>query len=211
MSEITTIKRSPHKASYDQEAKARILQRAITAHVGIEIDGQPFVIPLLVAPYKEGLVLHGSTASRLFKHLATGAKACVSITLIDGLVVARSTFNSSMHYQSLMAFGSGYLLEGVEKESALMALSEHLMPGRLADLRESSEKEMKATSLIFFPLDEISIKISNYHPKDEPEDLDLEVWAGVLPMKTVYGDPIDAPDLKFDINAPEYLAAWPLR
>lgn len=211
MSQITTIKRAPHKSREDQESKERILNRAITAHVGIEIDGQPFVLPVLVAPYKDGLILHGSTASRLFKKLSDGEKACVTITLIDGLVLARSTYHSSMHYQSLMAFGRGQLLEGDEKRSALQALSDHLMPGRRAELRKSTEKELKATSVLFFPLDEWSIKVSDNAPKDDVEDLDTEVWAGVLPMKTIYSEPINAPDLKFDLPAPEYIKNWPLR
>ncbi len=211
MSQITTVKRAPHKAREDEESKDKILRRAITAHVGIQIDGQPFVLPVLVAPFKDGLVLHGSTASRLFKALASGAKACVTITLIDGLVLARSTFHSSMHYQSLMAFGQGKLIEGDEKRAALQALSDHLMPGRRAELRKSTEKELKATSIIFFPLDEYSIKVSNSAPKDDLEDLDTKVWAGVLPMQTIYGQPIEAPDLKFDLTPPEYLKDWPLR
>lgn len=211
MSQITTIKRAPHKSRQDQESKERILNRAITAHVGVEIDGQPFVLPVLVAPFKGGLILHGSTASRLFKKLSEGAKACVTITLIDGLVLARSTFHSSMHYQSLMAFGTGNLLEGEEKRDAANALSDHLMPGRRAELRESMDQELKATSIIYFPLNEWSIKVSDYAPKDDPEDIETEVWAGVLPMQTVYGQPIDAPDLKFELSAPEYIKTWPLR
>ena len=208
----TKVHRSPHKERIDEGTKSEILKRAITAHVGITIEDQPYVLPVLIAPFKDGLLLHGSTASRLFKHLASGAPACVTITLVNGLVLARSTFNSSMHYQSLMAFGTAReITELDEKRPALQALSDHLMPGRRAELRKSTEQEIKATSVLFFPLDQISMKIADYDPRDDKDDLDTPVWAGVLPMKTIYGEPRAAADLKFDLPAPNYLKSWPLR
>lgn len=206
------IHRSPHKERTDEAAKEAILKRAIVAHVGITIDDQPYVLPVLCAPHSGELLLHGSTASRLFKALASGVPACVTITLIDGLVMARSTFNSSMHYQSLMAFGAGReLTELDEKRPALQALSDHLMPNRRTELRKSTEQEIKATSIVAFPLDQVTIKVSDYDPRDDKADLDTPVWAGVVPMETIYKTPRAAEDLKFDLPAPDYIKNWPLR
>ena len=206
------LRRSPHKERSDFAAREAILKRAIVAHVGITIDEQPYVLPVLCAPHNNELLLHGSTASRLFKALASGTPACVTITLVDGLVLARSTFHSSMHYQSLMAFGHGReLIELDEKRLALQALSDHLFPHRRAELRKSTEQEIKATSVVSFPLDQITIKVSDGQPKDDKEDLEAQIWAGILPMQTIYGKPIPAEDLKFDLTAPEYIKNWPLR
>jgi nitroimidazol reductase NimA-like FMN-containing flavoprotein (pyridoxamine 5'-phosphate oxidase superfamily) len=206
------IHRGPHKERTDEAARDAILNRAIIAHVGITIDDQPYVLPVLCAPHNGELILHGSTASRLFKALAAGAPACVSITLVDGLVMARSTFNSSMHYQSLMAFGKGRELTNPdEKRPALQALSDHLMPHRREELRKSTEQELKATSVVAFPLDQITMKVADYDPRDDKDDLDTPVWAGVVPMKTIYEAPRAAADLKFDLPAPDYIKNWPLR
>ena len=216
MTADTKIHRSPHKSKNDIESRDAILNRAIVAHVGITIDDQPYVLPVLCAPYMsesgDQLILHGSSASRLFKALGEGTPACVTITLIDGLVLARSTFNSSMHYQSLMAFGSGHEITDLdEKRRALQVLSDHLFPERRAELRKSTEQEIKATSVVSFPLNNLSIKVSDGQPKDDKEDLETEVWAGILPMQTIYGAPIAAADLKFDLPAPDYIKNWPLR
>ncbi len=205
----TPIKRSPHKGSANREDLLDILKRSRVAHVAID-DGGPVVIPVAVSPWHDGseLLLHGSTASRLFKKLSEGAPACVSLTILDALVLARSSFESSMHYKSLIAFGSAHSLEGPEKEEALIALTEHLFPERSQELRPSTEKELKATSILSFPLDDYTVKVSNGEPKDPEEDLSLPVWAGIVPIHQVIGEPRAAKNLDPKIPAPDYIKRW---
>lgn len=205
----TKVHRAPHKQVSDPAVARRILARAIIAHVAVCIDDQPFALPVSCAPYGDELLMHGSPASRLFKALAEGAPACVTVTLIDGLVLARSAFESSMHYQSLMAFGTARLLEDKEKRAALMALTDHLFPDRRSDLRESTEKELNATMIVAFPLTEISIKVSAGEPDDPETDLDSPAWAGILPVNSTYGAPIPAANLRAGIDVPEYISRWP--
>ena len=205
----TKIHRAPQKQVYEPEAVRRILGRAIIAHAAIAIDGQPFCLPVACAPFGDELLLHGSTASRLFKVLSDGAPACITVTLVDALVLARSTFESSMHYQSLMAFGSARVLSEEEKRPALQALSDHLFPERRAELRKSTEKEIKATSVLAFPLTEISVKVSAGQPDDPESDLEAEVWAGILPITSTYGTPAPAENLRAGIPLPEYIQRWP--
>ena len=206
----TKVHRAPHKQVFDPAEARRILERAIIAHVAISIDNQPYCLPVACAPFGDELLMHGSTASRLFKTLAEGAPACVTVTLVDGLVLARSSFESSMHYQSLMAFGSARLLNEDEKRPALQALTDHLFPERRSDLRKSTEKEIKATTIVAFPLNEISIKVSNGQPDDPESDLEANVWAGVLPITSTYGTPIPAMNLRPGISVPEYISRWPI-
>lgn len=205
----TPIKRLPHKESNDRSDLIEILSRSRIAHVAIDDDG-PVIIPVAVAHWRDGaeLLLHGSTASRLFKKLGDGADACVSLTQLDGLVLARSAFESSMNYKSLLAFGSGRILEGAEKEEALLALTEHLFPGRSRELRASTEQELKATSIIAFPLDDYRIKVSDKEPEDPERDLNEPVWAGVLPIRQLFGEPIPASNLNPKIAPPEYIKYW---
>ena len=208
MSERTEVHRSPHKQNHDPEVAKSIISRALVAHVAIAVDGQPFALPVACAPYKDELLLHGSNASRLFKALMDGTPACVTITHIEGLVVARSSFESSMHYQSLMALGSARMIGEDEKRPALQALTEHLFPQRLSELRESTVQEVSATSIVAFPLNEISVKVSNGQPKDKDIDMDSDIWAGILPIKTSYGEPIPADNLRPGIPVPDYIATW---
>lgn len=206
----TKVHRAPHKQVFEPAVARRILERAIIAHVAITIDNQPYCIPVSYAPYGDELLLHGSSASRLFKTLSEGAPACVTITLVDALVLARSSFESSMHYQSLMAFGSARLLSDEEKRPALQALTDHLFPERRNELRKSTEKELKATTIVAFPLNEISVKISNGQPDDPDSDLEANVWAGILPITSTYGTPIPAMNLRPGIAVPEYISRWPI-
>ena len=208
MSKRTEVQRSPHKQTHDPEVAASIISRALVAHVAIAVDGQPFALPVACAPYKDELLLHGSNASRRFKALMDGTPACVTITHIEGLVVARSSFESSMHYQSLMALGSARLIGEDEKRPALQALTEHLFPQRPTELRESTVQEVSATSIVAFPLNEISVKVSNGQPKDKDIDMDSDIWAGILPIKTSYGEPIPADNLRPGIPVPDYIATW---
>ncbi len=205
----TKIHRAPHKQVFEPEVARRILERAIIAHVAISLDGQPYCLPVVCAPYGDELLLHGSNASRLFQALSEGAPACVTLTLVDALVLARSSFESSMHYQSLMALGSARLLDDDEKRLALQALTDHLFPERRAELRQSTEQELKATSVVAFPLNEISIKVSGGQPDDPESDLGSNVWAGILPISSDYGTPIPADDLRPGIAVPEYISRWP--
>lgn len=205
----TKIRRAPHKQVFEPEAARRILERGIIAHVAISIDGQPYCLPVAFAPYGDELLLHGSSASRLFKALADGTPACVTITLVDALVLARSSYESSMHYQSLMALGSARLLDEEEKRPALQALTDHLFPERRSELRKSTEQEIKATTIVAFPLNEISIKVSDAQPDDSEQDCESNVWAGILPIETKYGTPIPADNLRSGIPAPEYISRWP--
>lgn len=205
----TPVKRIPHKESHDRKDLLEILSRSRVAHVAID-DGGPIILPVAIAPWKEGneLLLHGSAASRLFRKLSEGAPACVSLTILEGLVLARSAFESSMNYKSLIAFGSGRSLEGVEKEEALLALTEHLFPERTKELRDSTEKELKATTIIAFPLDDYSVKVSDKEPEDPESDLSERVWAGVVPVDQVLGTPIPASNLDPSIPLPGYIQRW---
>jgi nitroimidazol reductase NimA-like FMN-containing flavoprotein (pyridoxamine 5'-phosphate oxidase superfamily) len=208
-SDRTKVHRAPHKQVFEPAVARRILERAIIAHVAISIDDQPCCLPVSCAPYGDELLMHGSVASRLFKALSEGSPACVTITLVDALVLARSSFESSMHYQSLMAFGRARLLGDDEKRPALQALTDHLFPERRAELRESTDKELRATTIVAFPLNEISMKVSNGQPDDPESDLDSNVWAGILPLVTTYGTPIPAKNLRPGIPVPDYVSRWP--
>jgi nitroimidazol reductase NimA-like FMN-containing flavoprotein (pyridoxamine 5'-phosphate oxidase superfamily) len=205
----TPVKRIPHKESHDRKDLLEILSRSRVAHVAID-DGGPIILPVAIAPWKEGneLLLHGSAASRLFRKLSEGAPACVSLTILEGLVLARSAFESSMNYKSLIAFGSGRSLEGVEKEEALLALTEHLFPERTKELRDSTEKELKATTIIAFPLDDYTVKVSDKEPEDPESDLSERVWAGVVPVDQALGTPIPASNLDPSIPLPGYIERW---
>jgi len=207
-SDRTKVHRAAHKQVFDREAARRILERAIIAHVAIDIDGQPYCLPVACAPFGNELLLHGSNASRLFKTLAEGAPACVTITLVDALVLARSAFESSMHYQSLMALGNARAVEGDEKIRALEALTDHLFPERRSELRESTDQEIRATAVVAFPLNEISIKVSQGQPDDLESDLDSRVWAGIVPISSIYETPIPADNLEPGTPVPTYISRW---
>lgn len=208
-SERSKVRRAPHKQVFEPAVVRQILERAIIAHVAITVDDQPYCLPVSCAPFGDELLMHGSTASRLFRALSEGTPACVTITLVDALVLARSSFESSMHYQSLMAFGSARLLSDEEKRLALQALTDHLFPERRAELRKSTEKELKATTIVAFPLNEISVKVSSGQPDDPESDLESHVWAGILPISSTYDDPIPAYNLRSGIAVPEYISRWP--
>jgi nitroimidazol reductase NimA-like FMN-containing flavoprotein (pyridoxamine 5'-phosphate oxidase superfamily) len=176
------VKREPQRARYDRETIEAILDEALICHVGFEIDGQPYVIPTLHARVGDRLYLHGSAASRMLRHAAAGAPVCVTATLFDGLVLARSVFNHSVNYRSVVVFGVARLVEGGEKREALRALTEQLAPGRWDESRRPTDQELKATSILSLPLDEASAKVRTGGPEDEPEDVDLPYWAGVVPV-----------------------------
>jgi len=203
----TRVRRLPEKASTDTAVLHAILDAAKVAHVAFaDAHGQPFNLPVGAARDGDRLLLHGSTGSRLFRTLATGATACVTVTLLDGLVLARSAFESSMHYRSAMVFGTPQ--EVLDKVTALRAMSEQWMPGRWETLRPPSAKELAATRVLELSLDEWSVKVSAAPPEDDPADLDAPVWAGVLPILSEYGDPVPAPDLRGSPLVPSYFRSW---
>ena len=203
------VKRLPKRGHYDQETLYRILDEGLICHVGFEVEGQPFVIPMAYARDGDRLILHGSVASRLMARLASGCEACVTVTLVDGLVLARSQFHHSMNYRSVVAFGHARpLQEDKEKRQALERLVEHLIPGRAEDSREASREELNATEVLEFPLDDCSAKVRTGPPVDAKSDLLLDTWAGVLPLAPTPGTPLAAPDLDAGIGIPDYVSGY---
>jgi nitroimidazol reductase NimA-like FMN-containing flavoprotein (pyridoxamine 5'-phosphate oxidase superfamily) len=207
----TRVKRIPEKAVTDRDVAYEILDAGIMAHVAVVTDGQPYVVPVGYARIGDDVVFHGSSASRLFKTLATGAPTCLTVTHLDGLVLARSLFESSMHYRSVMAIGTARVLEGEEELVALLDLSERLMPGRTTEARHPAPQELKATLTLALALDEISVKVGNRPPEDLPEDLAdpvySRIWAGWIPITESFGEPV-ADELAAGIPVPDYVHEW---
>ena len=201
----TTVRRLPEKAVSDEATLHAVLDAARVAHVGVSLEGQPYVMPMACARQGDRLLLHGSTGSRLMRALADGAPACVTVTLLDGLVYARSAFESSMHYRSATVLGRATALPPEELVEGLRVLTEHLLPGRWDHLRPPKRKELAATMVVALPLQEWSVKISNGPATDDPDDLSAEVWAGVLPLVTAAGRPEPAPDLQGGHEVPDYV------
>ncbi|HJT65051.1 MAG TPA: pyridoxamine 5'-phosphate oxidase family protein [Pyrinomonadaceae bacterium] len=205
----TKLKRLPKRGHFDRETVYAILDEGFICHVGFVMDSQPFVIPTGYARAGDKLYLHGSQASRMLRSLAGGLDACVTVTIVDGLVLARSAFHHSMNYRSVLVFGRATLVdEPKEKYEALVALSEHIVPGRWADVREPNEQEMKQTTVLCLPLEEASAKIRTGPPLDDEEDYALPMWAGVVPLKLTAGEPINDPRLPADIPVPDYAAHY---
>jgi uncharacterized protein len=204
----TTVRRLPAKQVLDRGALDAVLDACLVVHVAVADDtGQPFVLPLGFARDRDRLLVHGSTASRTFRLLAAGAPSCATVTIVDGVVVARSEFESSYRYRSAMVLGSFEALHGTAKREALERLSAHLLPG-IEGRRPPSDQELAATAVLALPLDEWSVKIADGDPDDNPEDLDRPVWAGVVPLQHVWGDPIDAPDLLPGHTPPAAVRSW---
>jgi nitroimidazol reductase NimA-like FMN-containing flavoprotein (pyridoxamine 5'-phosphate oxidase superfamily) len=177
------VKREPQRGVYDRETIDAILDEALVCHLGFVVDGQPYVIPTLHARVGERLYVHGSAASRMLRHAASDVRICVTVTLLDGLVLARSVFNHSIDYRSVVVLGTPTLVEDIdEKREALRAFTEHVAPGRWDEARQPTDKELKATWILSVPLDEASAKVRTGPPEDEPEDMDLPVWAGIVPI-----------------------------
>ncbi len=205
----TELRRVPEKAVHEREVLHAVLDAGLVAHVSVsDADGQPYVVPVAYARDGDHVLFHGSTASRLFRTLATGAPTCLTVTLLDGMVLARSVFESSMNYRSAMVLGTCTTLRGAAKEAALERITHHLLPGRWADARHPSKKELAATLVLSLPLDEASVKVSVGPPDDVPEDVSLPVWAGTVPLTESFGDPVDAPDLPYPMPAPDYIRGW---
>jgi hypothetical protein len=187
------VKRLPKRGHYDQETIFGILDDAFLCHVGFEIAGQPYVIPTAYGRDGEVLYMHGSSKSRMIQHLATGAPLCLTVTHLDGLVLARSAFHHSMNYRSAVIFGTATLVEGEEKMHALEVISEQILKGRWAEVRQPNPTEMKATSVLRITIEQASAKIRTGPPGDEAEDYALPIWAGVVPAELTFQDPLPDP------------------
>jgi len=201
----TTLRRLPQRGAFDRESINQILDEGFICHVGFAVDGQPFVIPTGYARAGDRLFIHGSQASRMLRTLGQGIDVCLTVTLIDGLVLARSAFHHSMNYRSVVVFGRAALVdEREEKLAALRALSEHMIPGRWDDVREPSERELQLTTVLTLPLVEASAKVRTGPPLDDEEDYGLHVWAGVIPLRLIANAPTPDPRLLAGIEPPPY-------
>lgn len=201
----TTLKRLPKRAVYDRELVYAVLDEGFICHVGFAVDGQPFVIPTGYARVADQLFIHGSQVSRMLRTLAGGIDVCITVTLVDGLVLARSAFHHSINYRSVVMFGRATIVEDrAAKLAALLAFSEQVIPGRWNDVRAPTEPELKATTVLGLPLVEVSAKVRTGPPIDDDEDYALDVWAGVLPLRIAAGAPISDPRLPESIEPPSY-------
>jgi|HubBroStandDraft_6_1064221.scaffolds.fasta_scaffold159625_3 nitroimidazol reductase NimA-like FMN-containing flavoprotein (pyridoxamine 5'-phosphate oxidase superfamily) len=205
----TRLVREADRAVYDRAAAYKILDEGFICHVGFVADGQPFVIPTGYGRVGDDLYIHGSAASRMLRNLDQGVAVCVTVTLLDGLVLARSIFNHSMNYRSVVVLGTAVAVQDpVEKLEALRLLSEHILPGRWAESRQPNEKEIKATLVMRLPVAEFSAKVRQGPPIDDKDDYAFATWAGVIPLRMVAGGPIDDPRLMAGQVAPEYAKSY---
>jgi nitroimidazol reductase NimA-like FMN-containing flavoprotein (pyridoxamine 5'-phosphate oxidase superfamily) len=199
------VRRLPERASYDREVVNEILDEGLVCHVGFQIEGQPFVIPTVYARDGDALLIHGSAASRMLRRLREGPDACATVTLVDGLVLARSAFHHSMNYRSVVVFGRARVLEGSEKLEALRAIVEHAFPGRYEEVRGPKRSELRQTLVLHLPIEEASAKVRSGPPVDDEADYALDVWAGVLPLATTPGTPVPDPRLSPRATLPRLL------
>jgi uncharacterized protein len=207
--ERTQVKRLPKRGMYDRETVFKILDEAFVCHVGFVVDGQPYVIPTNFGRVDETLYLHGSAASRMLRTLSEGIPVCVTVSLIDGLVLARSAFHHSVNYRSVVILGTARLVEDpAEKMEALRLFTEHIMKGRWEQIRWPTEQELKGTTVLALPIEEVSAKVRTGDPKDDEEDYELPFWAGVLPLPVVPAAPIADTRLKAGIAVPENVAKY---
>ena len=208
----TRVVRESHRAVYDRETVYGILDEGFLCHVGFVADGQPFVIPTSYGRKDGNLYIHGSAASRMLRQLKDSVPVCVTVTLLDGLVLARSVFNHSMNYRSVVILGKGALVDdSQEKLTALRGISEHIVPGRWADARQPNERELKQTSVLRVPIEEFSAKVRTGPPLDDEEDYSFPTWAGVLPLEMLTGTPIKDPLLDPAREVPRYLQGYSRR
>ena len=201
----TRVVREPDRAVYDRETVYRILDEGFLCHAGFAVDGQPFVIPTSYGRNDASLYIHGSAASRMLRQFKEGTPVCITVTLLEGLVLARSIFNHSMNYRSVVILGKATLVDDpAEKLAALRILSEHILPGRWDDSRQPNDRELKATSVLHVPIEEFSAKVRQGPAIDDEEDYSFPTWAGVVPLEMVAGQPIDDARLLPGQEVPEY-------
>jgi nitroimidazol reductase NimA-like FMN-containing flavoprotein (pyridoxamine 5'-phosphate oxidase superfamily) len=205
----TRVVREPDRGVYDRETVYRILDEGFLCHVGFAVDGQPFVIPTSYGRKESNLYIHGSAASRMLRQMKVGVPVCVTVTVLDGLVLARSVFNHSMNYRSVVILGKATLLDGPEEKlAALRVLAEHIIPGRWDDARQPNERELKATSVLRVPIEEFSAKVRTGPPIDDEEDYSFPTWAGVIPVQTAIGAPTADPRLDPPRTVPDYVREY---
>jgi nitroimidazol reductase NimA-like FMN-containing flavoprotein (pyridoxamine 5'-phosphate oxidase superfamily) len=204
----TTVRRLAKRAVYDREAVYAILDEALLCHVGFVVDGSPVVIPTIHWRENDTLYFHGSAASRMLRTLKNGVDACVTVTLLDGLVLARSAFHHSMNYRSVVILGNAREVTGPEKLAAFDALVDHVCAGRRADVRPPNESEVRQTLLLAMPIDEASAKVRTGGPIDDEEDYAMDTWAGVLPLKLVPQSPIADSRLPNGTQVPDYVTSY---
>jgi nitroimidazol reductase NimA-like FMN-containing flavoprotein (pyridoxamine 5'-phosphate oxidase superfamily) len=204
--EKTTLKRLPKRGEYDRTAVYQILDEAFICHVGFVVDGQPYVIPTGYARIADKLYIHGSAASRMLRSIAEGIEVCVTVTLVDGLVLARSAFHHSMNYRSVVALGKATIVEDAEEKfAALKAFTDHIIANRWDEVREPNELEMKATMVLALPIVEVSAKVRTGPPIDDEEDYAIPVWAGVLPLQMTTSAAVRDELLPSNIEPPDYV------
>ena len=204
--EKTKVNRLPKRGFYDKETIYSILDEGIICHVGFIINNSPFVIPTAYVRIDDHIYIHGSKSNRMINAINDGSDACITVTLLDGYVLARSAFHHSMNYRSVVMFGKAKIVEDDdEKMKVLKAFTEHVVKGRWDDVRKPSEKEMYITGILKFPIKEASAKVRTGPPSDEKDDYVMNVWAGVLPVKTMFGEPIKDKQLKENVTIPGYL------
>ena len=205
----TRVVREAHRGVYERAAAYEILDQGFICHVGFVVDGQPFVIPTAYGRSGDSLYIHGSAASRMLRNLDKGVPVCITVTLLEGLVLARSIFNHSMNYRSVVVLGTASaVLDPKEKLEALRLLSEHILPGRWAESRQPNEKELKQTLVLRLPIEEFSAKVRQGPPIDDEEDYSFPTWAGVIPLELVPGEPINDPRLDGKTPVPAYAQAY---
>ena len=205
----TRVVREAHRGVYDRETAYKILDEGFLCHVGFVADGQPFVIPTSYGRKDASLYIHGSAASRMLRQMKEAIPVCITVTLLDGLVLARSVFNHSMNYRSVVILGKAVLVDDpAEKLEALRLLSEHIIPGRWDDARQPNERELKQTSVLRVPIEEFSSKVRTGPPIDDEEDLRFPTWAGVVPLEMKVGTPENDPTLAPGLEVPEYIGHY---
>jgi hypothetical protein len=202
----TTLKRVPDRGSHEWDEIASILDEALICHIGFEVGGQPYVIPTSYGRDDRTLYIHGSAASRMLRHVSGGVPVCFTVTLVDGLILARSVFHNSMNYRSVVVLGAAELLtDDADKLHGLEIVTEHVIRGRWQDSRPPTAQELKATSVLRLPIEEASAKLRTHGVKDEPEDIALPHWAGFLPLTTTIGPPETDPDVRDGTEVPDYV------
>jgi hypothetical protein len=205
----TTVRRLPERGRYDPEEVYAVLDAGFICHIGFAVEGQPYVVPTSYWRKNNHVYFHGSAASRMLRTLSGTVPVCLTATHVDGLVLARSGFHHSINYRSVMILGDATLVsDDKEKSEAFKDFVDYVLPGRWPEIRWPDEQEMKATSVLRLPIEEASVKIRKGDPKDDAPDLDMNVWAGVVPFYTVPGEPIPSKDLRSGIEPPEYATEY---
>ena len=206
--ERTRVRRNPKRATYDREVVHQVLDEAMLCHIALSIDGQPCVLPTIHTRLGNKLYLHGSNQNRMLNTIAEGATACISVTILDGLVLARSGLHHSMNYRSVVLYATGQKVECEdEKRRAMEALVEQIVPGRWEDARQPTQEELNATNVIVFPIDEASAKVRNGPPVDDDRDRNLPIWAGVVPVRLCASEPI-TDTAGIDVSIPSYVEQY---